>query len=57
MSDVVLKFSYEEYSARLAKVRYAMEENDIDTLLVHDPSNMAWLTGYDGWSFYVPSVS
>ncbi|KKA43656.1 MULTISPECIES: ectoine hydrolase DoeA [Salinivibrio] len=54
MSDVVLKFSYEEYSARLAKVRYAMEEQEIDTLLVHDPSNMAWLTGYDGWSFYVP---
>jgi ectoine hydrolase len=22
-------------------------------LLVTDPSNMAWLTGYDGWSFYV----
>ena len=20
---------------------------------VSDPSNMAWLTGYDGWSFYV----
>ena len=22
-------------------------------LIVSDPSNMAWLTGYDGWSFYV----
>jgi len=25
----------------------------IELLLVTDPSNMAWLTGYDGWSFYV----
>src|SRR3546814_9080919 len=25
----------------------------IDLLIVSDPSNMAWLTGYDGWSFYV----
>ena len=25
----------------------------MDLLVVSDPSNMAWLTGYDGWSFYV----
>ena len=25
----------------------------IDLLIVTDPSNMHWLTGYDGWSFYV----
>lgn len=30
-----------------------MERAGIDTLIVSDPSNMAWLTGYDGWSFYV----
>ena len=30
-----------------------MDERGIDTLVVSDPSNMAWLTGYDGWSFYV----
>ncbi len=27
-------------------------DKDIDCLLVVDPSNMAWLSGYDGWSFY-----
>ena len=26
---------------------------ELDLLFVTDPSNMAWLTGYDGWSFYV----
>ena len=31
-----------------------MQERGIDTLIVHDPSNMSWLTGYDGWSFYTP---
>ena len=30
-----------------------MERVDIELLIVTDPSNMAWLTGYDGWSFYV----
>jgi ectoine hydrolase len=53
MPDVSLNFTREEYAARLARVRQAMESRGIDTLIVSDPSNMAWLTGYDGWSFYV----
>jgi len=28
-------------------------ERNLDALIVTDPSNQAWLTGYDGWSFYV----
>ncbi len=53
MSDVTLNFSREEYAARIAKTRRAMEEKGIELLIASDPSNMAWLTGYDGWSFYV----
>lgn len=30
-----------------------MAREGIDCLIVTDPSNMNWLTGYDGWSFYV----
>jgi ectoine hydrolase len=48
-----LKFSREEYAPRLMKTRKAMEAKGVDLLIVSDPSNMAWLTGYDGWSFYV----
>jgi ectoine hydrolase len=48
-----LHFSREEYQARLARTRKAMDKAGIDVLFVEDPSNMAWLTGYDGWSFYV----
>lgn len=47
-----LPFTREEYAARLAKVRRAMDDAGWDALVVSDPSNMAWLTGYDGWSFY-----
>jgi ectoine hydrolase len=47
------RFSREEYGARISKVRAAMERGRIDLLIATDPSNMAWLTGYDGWSFYV----
>ncbi len=53
MPDVELNFSREEYAERLAKTRTAMAEASIELLLVSDPSNMHWLTGYDGWSFYV----
>lgn len=47
------RFSDAEYESRLARTRAAMEGAGLDTLIVSDPSNMAWLTGYDGWSFYV----
>ncbi|SOD91214.1 ectoine hydrolase DoeA [Caenispirillum bisanense] len=49
----VLNFELAEYEARLMRTRLAMAAQGIDLLIVSDPSNMAWLTGYDGWSFYV----
>ena len=49
-------FSVQEYRSRLQKVRAAMVKRQLDTLIIHDPANMAWLTGYDGWSFYTPQV-
>src|SRR3546814_624012 len=48
-----LQFSRAEFAARVDKTKRAMEKRGIDVLIVSDPSNMAWLTGYDGWSFYV----
>ena len=46
-------FSRAEYDRRLALVRAEMAARGLDALFLEDPSNMAWLTGYDGWSFYV----
>lgn len=54
MNNVTLNFSRDEYAQRLAQVRQSMAERGIDLLLSHDPSNISWLTGYDGWSFYTP---
>jgi ectoine hydrolase len=53
MPPTNLPFSIEEYQGRLARTREAMAEGQVDALVISDPSNMAWLTGYDGWSFYV----
>jgi ectoine hydrolase len=53
MSPPQLHFELAEYRARIAATRRAMAERGIELLIVSDPSNMAWLTGYDGWSFYV----
>ena len=46
-------FARAEYDTRLARTRAAMAAAGVDLLVVTDPSNMHWLTGYDGWSFYV----
>lgn len=48
-----LNFSIDEYNRRIDKTRQAMSARGVDLIVVSDPSNMAWLTGYDGWSFYV----
>lgn len=52
MPAETLNFTLEEYGSRIAKTREAMAVRGIDTLIVIDPSNMNWLSGYDGWSFY-----
>ncbi len=46
-------FSMAEYDRRLTLTRKAMQDAGLDAIFVTDPSNQAWLTGYDGWSFYV----
>ncbi len=51
-----MNFSADEYGERLAKTRKSMQARGIDVLIACDPSNMHWLTGYDGWSFYVPQA-
>lgn len=48
-----MRFSRAEFESRLTKTRNAMQQKGIDLLIATDPSNMHWLTGYDGWSFYV----
>jgi ectoine hydrolase len=49
-------FETTEYLERLRRTKEAMAARGIDVLLVCDPSNMYYLSGYDGWSFYVPQL-
>ena len=49
----MLPFALDEYRDRLDRVRRSMARRGIDVLVVSNPGNMCWLTGYDGWSFYV----
>jgi len=53
MPNYAPAFSVSEYQRRLSLVRSQMAADGVDVLFVTNPSNMAWLTGYDGWSFYV----
>nr|MBO2504591.1 ectoine hydrolase DoeA [Bacilli bacterium] len=46
-------FDISEYQTRLRKTKERMQEKGIEVLVVTDPANMNYLTGYDGWSFYV----
>jgi Xaa-Pro dipeptidase len=47
-------FHKAEYIARLQQAKQQMAKVGVDVLVVSDPANMNYLTGYDGWSFYVP---
>jgi Xaa-Pro dipeptidase len=49
-------FEKDEYLTRLGKTKQKMAAAGIEVLIVTDPANMNYLTGYDGWSFYVPQM-
>jgi Xaa-Pro dipeptidase len=46
-------FPQEEFRSRVRRTKEKMAEKGIDVLVVSHPANMNYLTGYDGWSFYV----
>ncbi|SDP71585.1 M24 family metallopeptidase [Halobacillus sp. SY10] len=50
---MVLPFDILEYHQRLQKTKKRMADQGIDVLLITDPANMNYLSGYDAWSFYV----
>ncbi len=45
-----------ELDRRLVAVRNAMRERGFDGLVVADPANIFYLTGYNAWSFYTPQI-
>lgn len=49
----MLPFEVSEYQQRILKTKQKMSEQGLEVLLLTDPANMNYLSGYDGWSFYV----
>ncbi len=47
-------FPEEEYRTRLHRVQAAMRVRSMAALVVVDPANLYYLTGYNAWSFYTP---
>ncbi len=47
-------FPIEEYRDRIGRTKVEMAKRGLHVLIVADPANMNYLTGYDGWSFYTP---
>lgn len=43
-----------EYASRLARVRERMTQRSFAALVVTDPANLYYLSGYNAWSFYMP---
>ena len=52
----MLPFDRAEYLARIAVTKRRMDEAGIDLLLVSDPCNLNYLTGYDATSYYVHQI-
>ncbi|HEU5140146.1 MAG TPA: Xaa-Pro peptidase family protein [Bacillales bacterium] len=46
-------FGMTEYRQRLDQVKKRMEGQGVDVLLISNPSNINYLSGYDAYSFYV----
>ncbi|WP_129358507.1 M24 family metallopeptidase [Rothia uropygioeca] len=49
-------FSVQEFESRRQRVRDLAVEKGFDALLIADPANIYYLTGYDAWSFYTPQL-
>jgi ectoine hydrolase len=54
VNTFIKPFAPPEYARRVSETKSRMRERGFDLILCQDPANMCWLTGFDGWSFYVP---
>ncbi len=49
-------FEKAEYKSRANKIKLEMEKRGVDVLVTCNPANMNYISGYDGFSFYVPQA-
>lgn len=48
-----LDFEVREFDDRLRRTRAALVEHGVDAMLVHDPANIYWLTGWRGKGYQI----
>ncbi len=53
-AHVASRASEAEFAERVRKVRTSMAEKSFAALVITDPANLFYLTGYNAWSFYTP---
>ncbi|ESY12759.1 MULTISPECIES: Xaa-Pro peptidase family protein [unclassified Mesorhizobium] len=51
-----LHFGLSEFQARLAAVKKEMTKRGLDILLLSEPPNQNYLTGYNAYSYYTPQM-
>ncbi|HEX6013194.1 MAG TPA: Xaa-Pro peptidase family protein [Geminicoccaceae bacterium] len=51
-----MPFARKEHDARLAAVRRAMAERDLELCLLSSPENIFYLTGLDHWGYFAPHL-
>ncbi|MBU3568642.1 M24 family metallopeptidase [Priestia aryabhattai] len=51
-----MSFGTKEYRERIKKTKEKMALQGIEVLLISDPANIYYLSGYDSWSFYAIQV-
>lgn len=49
-------FDKVEYIERVNRIKREMKKKDVDVLITSNPANMNYISGYDGFSFYVPQA-
>ena len=47
-------FTVAEFAVRLRRVQAVLAARSLAALVVADPANLYYLTGYNAWSFYTP---
>lgn len=51
-----LNFTVDEFKQRMDKVKGEMIKRGMHVLILRDPANLYYLSGFDGWSFYTTQV-
>jgi Xaa-Pro dipeptidase len=56
MKMPILPFTKQEFQTRVKKVKARMADQNLEALIISDPANLYYVSGYEALSYYVPQV-